>query len=105
MPGPNSDPGGPRRPAAHASRWQYPTTAARPAEKAAREEKRWAARYAAARTPAQVAAVDFDRLRAVIKDLARRDPAAADRRWAELSALLAKLRDVTSRDVRPRPKR
>lgn len=90
-PSPGPMPGPRRRPAAQ-----------RRADKAEREAKRWAAKYAAAVTPAQRAAVDFDRLRATLKDLERIDPARAAARWAELSAILARLRDVTCRDVTPK---
>lgn len=90
-PNPRPLPGPGRRPAAQ-----------RRAEKAEREKARWDAKYARAVTPAQRAAVDFDRVRAAIKDLERNDPARADAYWAELSALLTRLRDVTCRDVTPR---
>lgn len=90
-PPPILPPGQGRRPAAE-----------RRADKAQREQKRWDAKYARAVTPAQRAAVDFDRVRAAIKDLERRDPQRAAALWNELSAVLARLRDVTCRDVTPR---
>ena len=67
-----------------------------------REQARWDAKYAKAVTPAQRAAVDFDRVRAAIKDLERRDPQRAAAYWSELSGLLRRLRDVTCRDVTPK---
>jgi hypothetical protein len=76
--------------------------AQRRAEKAEREQERWDAKYAKAVTPAQRAAVDFDRVRATIKDLERTDPARADAYWVELSRMLARLCDATRRDVAPR---
>jgi hypothetical protein len=76
--------------------------AARRADRAAREQERWDAKYARAVTPAQKAAVDFDRVRAAIKDLERRDPPRAAALWNELSAILTRLRDVSCRDVTPR---
>ena len=76
--------------------------AARRKDKAEREQARWDAKYARAVTPAQRAAVDFDRVRAAIKDLERRDPQRAAAHWSELSAILRRLRDVTCRDVTPK---
>ena len=84
-----------------------PTPRHRPApqrrtEKAEREQARWDAKYARAVTPAQRAAVDFDRVRAAIKDLERRDPQRAAAHWSELSAILRRLCDATRRDVAPK---
>ena len=71
----------------------------RRADAAERENERWAAKYAKAVTPAQKAAVDFDRVRAAIRDLERRDPARAAAYWLELSAILGRLCDATRRDA------
>jgi hypothetical protein len=71
----------------------------RRADRAEREEARWAAKYANATTPGRVAAVDFDRVRAAIRDIEDLDPQLAAARWAELSAVLRKLHDATRRDV------
>lgn len=76
--------------------------AQRRADKAEREQERWDAKYSRAVTPAQKAAVDFDRVRAAIKDLERIDPARAAARWSELSAILTRLCDATRRDVAPK---
>jgi hypothetical protein len=76
--------------------------AARRKSKEEREQARWDAKYAKAVTPAQRAAVDFDRVRAAIKDLERVDPQRADAHWHELSAILHRLHDATRRDVAPR---
>jgi hypothetical protein len=76
--------------------------AQRRAERAEREEARWQAKYAKAVTPAQRAAVDFDRVRAAIRDVERVDPERAVLLWAELSTLLQKLRAVSCRDGTPR---
>jgi hypothetical protein len=76
--------------------------AQRRADRAERDEQHWAARYAEAVTPAQVAAVDFDRLRSTLKKLEHTDPQLAARYWAELSSLLRKLRHATQRNVAPR---
>ena len=90
-PVPVPPPGQGRRPAAE-----------RRADKAARETERWDAKYAKAVTPAQKAAVDFDRLRAALKDLERRDPQQAAAYWSQLSAILTRLRNATQRNVAPR---
>lgn len=79
-----------------------PPAAQRRADKAEREQARWDAKYSRAVTPAQRAAVDFDRLRAALKDLERTDPARAGAYWVELSRLLARLCDATRRDVAPK---
>jgi hypothetical protein len=74
--------------------------AERRAARRARDEQRWAARYAKATTAAQLAAVEFDRLRAALRDLAKRDPQAAEAAWNDVYALLAKIREsraVTTR--------
>ena len=76
--------------------------AQRRADKAEREAERWAAKYAKAATPAQRAAVDFDRVRAAIRDLEKHDPQRAAAYWSELSAILGRLHDATRRDVAPR---
>ena len=76
--------------------------AQRRADRDEREAARWAAKYANAATPAQTAAVDFDRVRAAIRDVARVDQQRADALWAQLSAVLRNWRDVTCRDVTPR---
>lgn len=71
-------------------------------DKTEREQARWDAKYAKAVTPAQRAAVDFDRVRAAIKDLERLDPQRAEAHWHELSAILRRLHDATRRDVAPK---
>ena len=76
--------------------------AKRRADKAEREQARWDAKYAKAVTTAQRAAVDFDRVRAAIKDLERLDPQRAEAHWHELSAILRRLHDATRRDVAPK---
>lgn len=76
--------------------------AQRRADAAEREADRWAAKYAKAATPAQKAAVDFDRARAALKKLENIDPHRAAAYWAELSAFLDRLRNATQRDVAPK---
>ena len=76
--------------------------AERRADKAEREAARWAAKYANAATPAQRAAVDFDRVRSAIRKLEDTDPTRATAYWSELSALLGRLRNATQRDVAPK---
>ena len=76
--------------------------AERRTDRAERDEQHWAARYAEARTPAQVAAVDFDRVRSELKKLQDTDPELAARLWSELSGLLRRLRHATQRNVAPR---
>lgn len=74
--------------------------AERRAARAERDEQRWAAKYAKAVTPAALAGVEFDRVRAALTQLAKRDPDAADRAWRDLFALLQnarKSRAVSSR--------
>lgn len=78
------------------------SAAQRRKDKAERENARWEAKYSRAVTPAQRAAVDFDRARAAIKDLERIDPARAEIYWAELSAFFRRLCDATRRDVVPK---
>jgi hypothetical protein len=95
------------RPPLYPNPGPMPTPRARPAaqrkkDKAEREQARWDAKYARAVTPAQRAAVDFDRVRAAIKDLERVDPNRADAHWHELSAILRRLCDATRRDVAPK---
>jgi hypothetical protein len=71
--------------------------------RAARElrlERHWAVKYAAAKTPGQLAEVEFDRVRASLTRLAKRDPDAARRAWNDLFALLKGVREsraVTAR--------
>ena len=91
FPPPTPLPAPPRRPAAQ-----------RRADKAEREAARWAAKYANAATPAQRAAVDFDRVRSAIRKLEEIDPTRATAYWSELSAILGRLHDATRRDVAPR---
>jgi hypothetical protein len=67
--------------------------AERRAARKARDEQRWATRYAAAATPAALAGVEFDRLRAALTKLGKRDPAAAERVWRDLFALLRSTRE------------
>jgi len=74
--------------------------AERRAARAERDEQHWAAKYAQARTPAALAGVEFDRLRAALIKLGKRDPDAAERAWRDLFALLQstrKSRAVTTR--------
>jgi len=88
---PGPIPGPRRRPAAQ-----------RRADRDEREAARWQAKYAKATTPAQTAAVDFDRVRAAIRDIEQTDPQRADALWAQLSAVLRNLRAVSCRDGTPR---
>lgn len=75
--------------------------AQRRADRAAAHRRRWAARYARAATPSQRAAVDWDRLRAALADLAKQDPAAAERAWLSVASLLS---DAADR-YQPAPRR
>lgn len=64
------------------------------AAKGGRGAQLWAAKYAAARTPAAVAAVEYDRARAVLKDL----PEADQRRgWRELATAIETVRRAFER--------
>lgn len=74
--------------------------AERRAARQERDEQHWASRYAKATSPAALAGVEFDRLRAALTRLERRDPAAAEKAWRDLFALLQaarKSRAVTTR--------
>lgn len=64
-------------------------------------ESYWSGRYAQAQTPAQLATVEWDRLRVEASRLPPRD---AERLWRDMASTLARLREsagerVTRRDV------
>lgn len=72
---------------------------ARAERKADKQAQLWAAKYAAAATPADVAALEFDRTRAAIGDL---PPRQAEKAWKRLAEVMARHRDtieVTPSDV------
>lgn len=58
------------------------------------EARHWAGKLGAATTPAQVAAVEWDRARAVVKDLPEQAQAQA---WRELSAAVQTVRQKLTR--------
>lgn len=65
-------------------------------DKADRRAQLWAGKYANAHTPADLAAVEFDLVRAAIDDLPTR---AAEKAWKRLAELLARHRESLPTDT------